>query len=413
MTENTPITEKSIAHIQHLAGNIGGRGSCTEAEQEAGCYVAKQLTAMGLAQVNIEKFQASPSTYRPFVLAFSIALLGTTLAWIFAGRISLLFGSLLNALGAWGMLAETDISPSWMRKLLPKGESMNVIGVVPSLETVRRKTVLCAHLDTHRTPIFYSSSTWHKLFGLLVSAALVSMLAGAVVYGLGALFSWDWVLWVGLAFAPMVIFSLVLCLHADLTPFSPGANDNASGVAVVLGLAERLVQNPLKYTEVWFVFTGCEEVGAYGMQAFLNTHTELLDEECVFLILDEVGFGTPKVINVDGIIRKHRTHPVALKLASRAAITLPDIEVIEAAGIAYTDALAATKRGLISLSIGTHPDPESDEVSHWHQMADTKEDINLKTLEQVQAFTWSILKEIDRLPRPLTEISHSDPQTIS
>jgi hypothetical protein len=283
-----------------------------------------------------------------------------------------------------------------MRRLLPKADSLNVIGVVPAAGRARRKAILCAHLDTHRTPVFYSSPTWHKLFGLLVAAGLLSMLLSALFYGLGAGLTWDWVRWIGLMLAAMVVFSLALCLHADFTPHSPGANDNASGVASVLKITERLVQTPLETTEVWSVFTGCEEVGAYGMQSFLDSHSGDLSEEVVFIILDEVGFGIPKYLIEDGIIRKHQTHPLALELARGAKKSLPEIDVLEKTGIAYTDALAATKQGYISLSIGTHANPKRGEVSHWHQMSDTVETIHLETLEQVQSFTWKVLEEIDQ-----------------
>lgn len=390
------MPKKTLDHIKYLSETIGGRGSCTQMERKAADYVAGQLETVGLERVNVEKFTASPSTYRPFAMAFSTALIGTILAWIIDEPVALLIGSVLNALGAWGMLAETDISPSWMRRLLPKGESQNVIAVIPAARKSRKKAILCAHVDTHRTPVFYSSTTWHKLFGYIVAAALMSILATSIVYGLGVIFGWDWVRWIGLALAPMVIFSLSMCLHADLTPFSPGANDNATGVAVVLGLAEKLLQAPLRTTDVWFVFTGCEEVGAYGMQVFLDRHAAPLGDKPVFIILDEVGIGSPKILISDGIIRKHQTHPQALKLAQKAASALPEIDVLKKTGIAYTDALAATKRGFISLSIGSHSDRNTEESSHWHQMSDTVETIRPETLGQVQVFTWKILEEIDR-----------------
>jgi hypothetical protein len=396
MTADTSNSRNTFDHIKHLAENIGGRGSCTREEQEAGAYVADQLHLMGANQVRRQEFKGVPSTYRPFILAFSTALIGTILVWTFDGHLVLFLGSVLNALGAFGMLAETDISPSWMQRLLPMADSLNVIGVIPAAGETRRKAILCAHLDTHRTPVFYSSPTWHKLFGLLVAAGLLSMLVSALFYGLGAVLDWEWVRWIGLALATMVVFSLVLCLHADFTPHSPGANDNASGVASVLKITKRLVQTPLEHTEVWSVFTGCEEVGAYGMQSFLDSYSSDLKEEVVFIILDEVGFGIPKYLIEDGIIRKHKTHPQALELARRAKKPLPDIDVVEKTGIAYTDALAATKRGYISLSIGTHADLKRGEVSHWHQMSDTIETIRQETLEQVQSFTWEMLKEFDQ-----------------
>ncbi|MBE0410405.1 MAG: M28 family peptidase [Anaerolineales bacterium] len=396
MTDNTQTSKVGLQHIKYLAETIGGRGSCTEGEREAGTYVADQLHNMGVSQVHNQRFLGVASTYRPYVLAFSSALLGTILVWSFDTQVALLLGSILNALGALGMWAETDISPSWMRRFIPKRESLNVIGILPAIKKPNRKAVLCAHLDTHRTPVFYSSPTWHKLFGALVAAGLLSMFITAVFYGLGAVLAWDWVRWIGLGLASMVIFSLSLCIQADLTPHSPGANDNASGVAAVLAIADRLVQTPLENTEVWTVFTGCEEVGAYGMQSFLDTYAANFDDEVVFLILDEVGFGVPKFLSKDGIIRRYQTHPLAMELASRAARSLPEIDVLEKTGIAYTDALVATKRGFIALSIGTHVDSHEEEVSHWHQMSDTVETIQPATLEKIHTFTWALMKEIDQ-----------------
>lgn len=63
---------------------------------------------------------------------------------------------------------------------------------------------------------------------------------------------------------------LLATVQPDLTPHAQGANDNASGVAVVMSLAERLAHEPLANTEVWALASGCEEVGSYGTQAFCD-----------------------------------------------------------------------------------------------------------------------------------------------
>jgi Iap family predicted aminopeptidase len=193
----------------------------------------------------------------------------------------------------------------------------------------------------------------------------------------------------------MELFALGLCLHADFTRYSPGANDNASGVGVVLGLANRLFTEPLRQTEVWLVFTGCEEVASYGVAAFLDAHAAELGEDAVYLILDEVGLGRVGYLTADGLILKRRTHPRALELARRAASALPDLELGEHVGIAYTDALVATKRGLIALTVDALPPPGADESMHWHQMSDTLEHVDPKSLEKAHAFVWQVLREID------------------
>jgi hypothetical protein len=396
VTDLDRYTEAAIAHIRYLSEEIGGRGSCTPSEHQAAGYVAEQMRALGLQDVRLEPYSGAPSTYRPYALAFGAALLGTLLVWLAGGRWVLAVAALLSALGAWGMLAETDFTANWMRALLPRARSKNAVGVIPPADRVRGRAVLCAHLDTHRTPIFYSSKAWHSLFGFLVGGAFVSMVVGAAAYGLGAILAWDWVRWIGLAAAAIEAFAMGLCLHADLTPFSPGANDNASGVGVILALAERLMEEPLAHTEVWLAFTGCEEVAAYGISAFLDAHAARLGERAVYVILDQVGLGRVMYLTADGLIIKRRTHPDALELACRAAAALPAIEVEEQVGIAYTDAAVATKRGLISLTVDALPPPGSGEAMHWHQMTDTMANVEPQALADTHAFVWQVLQEIDR-----------------
>jgi hypothetical protein len=304
--------------------------------------------------------------------------------------------AVLSALGAWAMLAETNFTDNWTRWLLPKGASQNAVGIVPPNGKIKHRVVLCAHVDSHRTPIFYASKTWNTLFSLLVAGSLVSMLISALAYTLGAIFNWEWVRWIGLLAAAMEIFALTMALHADFTPFSPGANDNASGVGVILGLAQHLIGEPLSHTEVWLVFTGCEEAAAYGMVSFLNDHATELGEEAVYIIIDQVGKGNLRYLTADGLIRKHPTHPRALELARHASTARSEIQTGEMVGLAYTDAVPATKRGLVALTLCALPPPGSVETVHWHQMSDTIDQINPQALADTHTFTWQILQSIDQ-----------------
>ncbi len=385
-----------LEHIRHLSQTIGGRGSCTPAERLAAEYTAGQMHKYDVEDVRLEPYRGAPSTYRPYALAFGAALLGTLLVWVVGGRWAMAVAALLSALGAAGMLAETDFRGNWMRRLLPTAASQNAVGRIPPAADVRRHVVLCAHVDTHRTPIFYSSTAWHTLFGALVAAAFVSMAAGAAAYGLAALLGWAWMRWPGLAMAAIQLFALVLCLHADRTPFSPGANDNASGVGVILALAKRLVAEPLAHTEVWLAFTGCEEVAAYGMAAFLDAHAAELGDDALYVILDEVGLGRLVYLSADGLIVKRKTHPLALESVRTAATSLPEMRVDEKVGIAYTDAAVATKRGLVALTLVALPPAGTEAVMHWHQISDTVEHVDPQSLEDAYALTWQILKEVDR-----------------
>jgi hypothetical protein len=355
------------------------------------------MDEMGVQNARLESFKGAPSTYRPFALAFGVALLGSLATWLGEGREWLMLAALLNGLGATGMLAETDLSPNWTRRLLPRLTSHNATGVIPAAIQTRQRAVLCAHVDSHRTPVFYSTPTWRKLFSRLVSLAFLSMPAGAAFFALGALLGLSWVRGLGLLIALIQACVLGFLIHADLTVISPGANDNASGVGVVLEIGRRLVQDSLPFTEVWLVFTGCEETGALGMAAILDAHAKELGSEAVYIILDEAGLGKLQYITADGLVIKHPTHPKALELVRRAAASLPGLSVSAHLGIAYTDALVATKRNLIALTLGCLPEDQSGKTSHWHQISDTLEHVDVRALEDSLAIAWQVLKEVDKL----------------
>ncbi len=71
---------------------------------------------------------------------------------------------------------------------------------------------------------------------------------------------------------------LILGAHYDSVPGSPGANDNASGTAVVLAIARQLSpsfghsQSSLS-RQIWFIAFDGEEDGLQGSQAFVNRAT--------------------------------------------------------------------------------------------------------------------------------------------
>ncbi len=72
----------------------------------------------------------------------------------------------------------------------------------------------------------------------------------------------------------------------------PGANDNASGVAVVLSLAEALamLEKPLRRS-VLFVMFGADEQAIVGSKAYLERPPFPLDKTACFINLDGVGAG--------------------------------------------------------------------------------------------------------------------------
>jgi aminopeptidase YwaD len=63
---------------------------------------------------------------------------------------------------------------------------------------------------------------------------------------------------------------LVLVAHHDAVAGSPGANDNAAGVAILLHLLERVARRPPSRLRVRFLFPACEELGYLGTRAYVR-----------------------------------------------------------------------------------------------------------------------------------------------
>ncbi|MHA1728157.1 MAG: M28 family metallopeptidase [Promethearchaeota archaeon] len=66
----------------------------------------------------------------------------------------------------------------------------------------------------------------------------------------------------------LIIFSIFLLLNTSGNE-SPGALDNATGIAIVLALAEHFKSKPLKHFNLWFTIFGVEEFGQPGATYFV------------------------------------------------------------------------------------------------------------------------------------------------
>ena len=63
---------------------------------------------------------------------------------------------------------------------------------------------------------------------------------------------------------------LVLCAHHDAVPGSPGANDNAAAVEILLSLMERLSPAIPRSLRVRLLFTACEELDYLGAREYVR-----------------------------------------------------------------------------------------------------------------------------------------------
>ncbi len=83
--------------------------------------------------------------------------------------------------------------------------------------------------------------------------------------------------------------TLVLIAHHDAVLGSPGANDNAASVGILLSLLERLALAPPSRLRVRLLFPACEELGYLGSRAYVRDAS--LDGVAGVLSLELCGRG--------------------------------------------------------------------------------------------------------------------------
>jgi aminopeptidase YwaD len=111
--------------------------------------------------------------------------------------------------------------------------------------------------------------------------------------------------------------TLVIGGHIDSVAAGPGANDNASGTAVVLELARVMAARPTPYT-LTFVGFDAEEIGLVGSNYYVSQLSEAERRSIVAMFnLDMVGVGdASRVGGTDSLVK------LAQAEASRTGLTL-------------------------------------------------------------------------------------------
>ena len=197
-----------------------------------------------------------------------------------------------------------------------------------------------------------------------------------------------------------VIAAVTTATMADIhrSPVVPGANDNLSGVSVLVALAERLREEPISGVRVMLVSCGAEEVIRGGINSFAERHFPSLPQDRTwFLTLDTVGSpilamceGEGPVVMEDYYDRRFRDLIARVADASGAPLrrgmrARNSTDAVIPSHARYPTALL--------VSIDRHK-----ALSNYHLPTDTPENIHYRTVAHALHVTEAVARELSTNP---------------
>jgi len=336
------------------------RGSATALEALA-AQKLKAYLEQPERTVEVQPFQA-PRSYGPELILISLLL-------ALGGWLGLWWLALVGTYGFWA-----HFSGWWVpwRRWFDRFPSQNLLAQTGQ---GRRTLVLMAHYDTAKSFFLYHPRQV-KFFrrNFLINAAF------ATVLPYGALLPWVSQL-LGLYF---LVQAALLTVRELSEPYVNGANDNATGVAVAVGLFEELSQDPLPDYQVVLALTGCEEVGAKGAEHLVRSGR--IPSNALVLNIDNVGRGELFYATGEGMLVYHAYRGALLK----GARALPGARPL-AYRLAYFDTRPIAARGIPCLTLIRL---ENGTPANWHWPSDRPDGVDWNGVEETLGYVRTLVRQL-------------------
>jgi len=365
---------QAIAHLAAI-----DRPSASPGEHAAAEWIAAQLAEFGCG-VRVEEERAHGGYWFPLGVPNALAGAAGLLARR-GGRRGRLLAAAAGAFAAAAIWDDVGGGRLWFRRrFLPSRPTWNVVAETGDRQA-QRTLVFVAHHDAAHSGLLFHPGVLplvDRLFpGLLqrtnTSPPLMApVIAGPLLIALGALSGRRRPLTAGTVLA---LGSAATFAEIGARDAVPGANDNLTGVATLIGVATELAERPLEGLRVLLVSTGSEEGFMEGMQAFARRHFPSLPPERTHVVcVDTVGSPHLALIEGEGMLRM-RDYPDDFKDLVEACARELDVELWRGLRLRNaTDGLIALRAGYPTAAIGSVT--ELKVPSNYHWPTDTAENVN-------------------------------------
>jgi Zn-dependent M28 family amino/carboxypeptidase len=173
----------------------------------------------------------------------------------------------------------------------------------------------------------------------------------------------------------------------------PGANDNLTGVAVLVGLGDRLRESPPSGLRVILLSAGAEETLQEGIRGYAERHFgELPRESTYFLNVDSVGCRDLTLLEGEGpfVMREYGDDFKGLVARAADHAGVPLRRGMRAR--TSTDGTVPLRAGFPTATVVSLNEFKSIDNYHWP--TDTPENVNLDTVDQALRLAEAVVGEL-------------------
>jgi Peptidase family M28 len=372
------------------------RPPCSPGEREAAEWLHRRLSAVAGVDAALED-EPSWGTFPPTVTGLGLAGMAAAALTLRGRR---LFGAMLAGASVAGIVDEAHNGPRVLRRLVRRRRAtVNLIARSGDPDAPTTLVVL-AHHDAAQTGLVFDQTLQRRLYERapqVIERFKTPLpqwwfgLAGPLATLLGALR--------GRRSGPragLLLGALGTALVADLwrNQTVPGANDNLSGVAVLVALAELLRERPIPGLRVLLVSCGAEETLQDGIRAFLARHRHELDPARTrFVNLDTVGSPHLVLLEAEGPVRMEEyAGPWLRDLAAARASALGIALHRGFRARASTDSIIPSRAGYPTVTLVSMTDWRSP--ANYHLPTDTPANVDYATVADATRLVYELARAL-------------------
>ena len=312
---NTDTTQQIRDDVELLSSRFGNRRGTSEDERAAAVLILDRLKKTS-PFAYLDDFMTIESQFQLFSMYYAEFLVAAIVG-IFAPILAAAYGIFILIL----YIAEQNGIRLFSR-LMPLAQSQNVVAPFHADEP-RCTVVVMAGYDTMVDGVLsdtFRSGRAHWMFRLILLCMVVAISSHAWTAAGGSagtpvpieiLLKW-------MSAAALLGFALVFWAQDRMSDDVRGANNNASGVAALCALADRLKVEAPEHTDVWLVAVGNSYGATEGTRRALEGIPS--DKSNTYILnLQGVGCGKLHYLTKEGILQLHPAREPMLSTAAELA----------------------------------------------------------------------------------------------